>query len=127
MDGNVQFPDLDFFLLDPEFDFPLDPIPYQPTDGSDSFTLDGQVPDVTDLPDLVADGFCSYGVQCTEVGQLHDSLKELSESLGKVQDQLEAERQKVVALEEYVEKLQPFLLQLGESVQTLLSENVCGK
>ena len=87
MDNNIHFPDLDFFLFDPEFDFALDPIPYQPTDGSDSFTLDGQVPEVTDLPDLVADGFCSYGTQCTEVGQLHESVNELSESLRRVQDQ----------------------------------------
>ncbi|GKZ27127.1 hypothetical protein AbraIFM66951_004831 [Aspergillus brasiliensis] len=112
--GEVDFPNPDIFLFDPEFDFPLEPtVSLMPP----TFPANSQIQEVNDVPELLEDGRCDLA---DDVESLTHSVQALCDRVQSLENELQTERQNVKSLEAYIDSLQPFLVQLSSKVGQLL-------
>ncbi|KAE8159240.1 hypothetical protein BDV40DRAFT_303402 [Aspergillus tamarii] len=115
-DREMDFPNPDIFLFDPEFDFPLEPtVPLSPIFPNDSWAQE-----FNEAPELSKDARLELA---GNVESLTQSVNALCERVQSLEYQLRTEQQNVKSLEAYIDSLQPFLVQLSAKVGQLLVGN----
>ncbi|KAJ6142222.1 hypothetical protein N7497_011321 [Penicillium chrysogenum] len=127
-----EFPDLQYtlgndetFSWDQILDQYLDPSEYlEPFPLGALAPIEEKVEAIDALPELSPSPTQQYDVQTLSesITELKDRLNGLEDRLNGLEDRITENRKTIADLEAYIESLQPFLLQIGTSIEGLLTE-----